>query len=207
MKNFVLILIYFAVSNLLAQTGAITDMRDGRKYKTITIGNNIWLREHLKYETKLSYFPNGNKKSRGTISMGNYYSSIELDSVCPKGWHVATIEDWEDYFEILLKNNALKDSLKIDTLPPNNAILKTINGLDLFKDSLLNLIPIGWVQGNKIKNQEALALWIINNQAKDNKYHAHIGPKGYIRHTHDHHIIARPKRIRKFAVRCVCENK
>jgi uncharacterized protein (TIGR02145 family) len=193
-------------TSVFCQTGIYTDPRDSNTYHTIVIGNKVWLRQHLRFETSLSYYPNFNH-SEGNIARGNYYSNQELDSVCPKGWHVATIDEWEDYIDTLLKIKGLsKNSLATKVFPaPNNSTAVTIKGFNILEDSLLNLDPIGWVEGKKIANESSLSLWVNQNHSADNKYHIHIGALGYVKHTHDHHVIDKPKRVRKFAVRCVCE--
>lgn len=191
-----------------AQIDTLTDLRDGKKYETIVIGNKRWMREHLRFETQHSYCPFFN---RGTddCKKGNYYLNMELDSICPKGWHVATIDEWEQYVQAMLRvNNIPANNVKYETFsPPKNLIMVTIKGLNLYEDSLLKLTPIGWVEGNKTANKGTLSIWVIDNRTHDKKYHIHLGKSNYIVHAHDHHIIDKPNKIRKFAVRCVCELK
>src|SRR6476660_1373737 len=101
MKLFVVILLFFTAKSAAAHNGSFVDPRDNKKYETIVIGKSIWFREHLRYETTLSYFPNFNN-GRGNAAKGNYYSNAELDNVCPAGWHVATLPDWEEYVAVVL---------------------------------------------------------------------------------------------------------
>ena len=206
MKILTVLVTLFIASKLAAQSDTVTDTRDNQKYQTIVIGKHIWFREHLRYETKQSYFPNFDK-TESSLARGNYYSNAELDRVCPKGWHVATLDDWEDYITILLANHQIpKDSVRTKILPaPNNSIVMSIKNLNILHDTLLHLAPIGWVEGNKIANDSTLTLWIVDNHSEDDRYHVHIGALGYVKHSHKHHVIDKLSRIRKFAIRCVCE--
>ncbi|MEO7923275.1 MAG: FISUMP domain-containing protein [Chitinophagaceae bacterium] len=190
-----------------AQTGVFTDERDGRQYKTIVIDGEKWFRENLRFQTSKSFCPNYNKDSSDCRD-GNYYSNSELSTVCPKGWHVATIPEWENYMRVLLKNHLINNGeLKYDSSDrlPNNGYAMQIDSAVLFNDTLLNLVATGWVEGLKLKRNQASSLWVIDTGGNDPKYHLHIGMKGFVKHSHEHHIFDKPRKIRKFPVRCVCE--
>lgn len=123
---------------------------------------------------------------------------------------MVTIEEWEQYVQAVLRRNNIQPGYVkyVTSAPPENLIMVTIKGLNLYEDSLLRLTPIGWVQGNKTAKERTLSIWVIDNRTNDKKYHIHLEKSNYlVVHTHDHHIIDKPDRIRKFAVRCVCESK
>ena len=93
----------------------VTDI-DGNEYKTAKIGNKIWMVENL----KVTHYRNGDSISFATDSASwvafksegaycylfdyfknmkhgclyNYYAISDKRNIAPKGWHVATIEDW-----------------------------------------------------------------------------------------------------------------
>jgi hypothetical protein len=122
---------------------------------------------------------------------------------------VATFDDLEGYIRHVAKLNNMPDSLILRTTSSNrdSSLLILIGNLNPLHDTLLKFLSTGWVEGNKLEKQKSLSLWIIDNRTRDEKFHAHIGPLGYIIHTHLHNIIDKPRRIRKFAVRCVCETR
>jgi uncharacterized protein (TIGR02145 family) len=67
------------------------DDRDGKKYKTIRIGNKIWLAENFAFEAKDGCW---------CYSGNFYYNWVTAINVCPKGWHLPSREE----FIALLKN-------------------------------------------------------------------------------------------------------
>lgn len=87
--------------------GTCTDTRDGRSYKTVTIGNTTeWFAENLKYS---GLSENGGADKIGIAYenaeamsdiFGRYYSWEEAtdkeNPVCPEGWRIPDAEDWLD---------------------------------------------------------------------------------------------------------------
>lgn len=198
----------FLLLSLLAkaQTDSFTDLRDGQQYQTIVIGDKQWFRENLRFQTHISFCPNYNKDS-SDCKNGNYYSNSELGTICPPGWHVATIPDWESFINKILKERDINGGvMKYDSSDKlKNAYSINMPAAHLLTDTLLKLYPTGWVEGLKLKNEKTLHLWVVDTKTMDGKYHLHIANFGFVKHSHEHHIIDAQKKIRKFPVRCVCE--
>ncbi len=83
--------------------GTFVDERDGQEYKYTTIGNQVWMAQNLNYETYYSMLHE--KEYKDCAECGHWYNlEINLpnrdvmDSVCPAGWKVPTIEDWNILF-------------------------------------------------------------------------------------------------------------
>ena len=116
--------IYDAVNNTL------TDLRDNRFYKTVTIGEHIWLAENLNYMPEDTA---GTIYSGGTVCGGGAQNSKEdsekcdifgrlylrkvalnkttasnRQGICPDGWSIPKKEDWEKLISHLGENVVLK---------------------------------------------------------------------------------------------------
>ena len=76
--------------------GSFTDPRDGKVYKTVKIGDQVWMAENLNIETDSSYCYNDSTKY--CSKYGRLYSWAVANSVCPEGWHLPTIDEFETLF-------------------------------------------------------------------------------------------------------------
>lgn len=210
--NVSLITIYLSALLLsLTPSDSFVDPRDGNEYDVVKVGSNWWFNENLLFESELCYCA-GKKKLKGKCRSANYYSNKELNSVCPEGWHVATRSDWEAYIDwILAQRNLSLDMLLMDTIPTPNStmMMKDTTGLlQLFSEAnLLQLGPDGWIQGKRHKKMESTTFWAVDAENGDYRFHFHISNDAVNKHAHDHNINDLPRRTRRFAVRCVCEDQ
>ena len=100
-------------SETSVSTGTITDPRDGRIYKTVTIGSQTWMAQNLNYETGNSYCY---KDSASYCSKyGRLYTWEAATTACLDGWHLPTEEEFETLFTAVGGQSIAGQKLKFAT--------------------------------------------------------------------------------------------
>jgi uncharacterized protein (TIGR02145 family) len=86
-------LIIFHYSNYAQETGTFTDSRDGKIYKTVKIGTQIWMAENLTFKVDSGCWAYNNDESN-VPKYGRLYTYEVAKNVCPAGWHLPSKDEW-----------------------------------------------------------------------------------------------------------------
>ena len=180
------------------EADSFTDPRDGHVYRTVKLGTRRWMAENLNYayndgvqsfcyldrEEYCDYIGRLYTWS-GAMAMDTKYDStynVKLDlphqGVCPEGWHVSTMEDWEDLIDYVDANNG-NESVAWNLMSnegwyfnarstrPNDIFMKTFD----FKESNRNLYGFNLMSGVRFYDGtydgigDSSLTWVATNDA------------------------------------------
>ena len=118
---------------------SVKDSRDGRVYKTVRIGEQVWMAENLNYADSVATpgLKGGswcidNDTANCNVAGRLYYWDAAVQGACLDGWHLPTKEEWVALLDTLGGANSAGKRLKSITGWDKNG-----NGVDDFGFSAL----------------------------------------------------------------------
>ncbi|MFO7656810.1 MAG: FISUMP domain-containing protein [Bacteroidales bacterium] len=170
------------------QTGAITDSRDGKTYKTIQMGTQWWMAENLKYSSVNSWFYQNDSITYSVY--GKLYNYESAQNACPLGWHIPSNTEWK----ILEYNIGITDTASTSEWHGTNEAYKLFLG-----GSMGFNIIFGGQYTNGFYNSEATiaGFWTSTQTVTSNAWY-----RGFNIERGDIHHYSFSKDSR-FSVRCI----
>jgi len=107
-----------------------TDPRDGKVYKTVKIGEQIWLAQNLNYEAEGSLCYDNDPAN--AEKYGRLYDFETAKKDCPHGWHLPSNDEWNTLVNAVGGEDTAGKYLKT-----NSGWIGSGNGTDSFGFSAL----------------------------------------------------------------------
>ena len=117
--------------------GIMTDSRDNKKYKTVIIGDQVWMAENLNYaDSAKTASLKGNNWCYDSVEKncdvtGRLYTWTAAKNICPTGWHLPSLKEWLTLINAVGGENTAGKELKSQTGWGSS------NGTDSFGFSML----------------------------------------------------------------------
>lgn len=91
---------------------SFTDPRDGKVYKTVTIGTQVWMAENLAYAPASGNYWAYDNDSNNVASYGYLYDWETALNVCPAGWHLPSDDEWTALTTYLMGDSVAGGKMK-----------------------------------------------------------------------------------------------
>jgi len=91
------------------ETGEFTDPRDGKTYKTVKIGEQVWFAENLNWEGAGVCY---NDDPDNGVKYGRLYTWNEALVAAPPGWHLPTDDEWQKLVDFAGGNDVAGNKLR-----------------------------------------------------------------------------------------------
>ena len=88
--------------------GTFRDSRDGKTYKTVEIGNQVWMGENLAYKPSTGNYWAYDNNSSNVAKYGYLYDWQTARNVCPTGWHLPSDAEWSQLTDFVGSEHGTK---------------------------------------------------------------------------------------------------
>ncbi len=144
------------------EVSTFTDPRDGKTYKTVKIGKQVWMAENLNYDAGEGCWCY-NKNSSNCEKYGRLYTWEAAKRAVPKGWHLPSKKEFET---LLKKYGGIREAYKHIILYGTSGFDAKLGGMCFGNDQEFQLI------GKKA------FFWTSSKEGKDRAWHFIVESNG-----------------------------
>ncbi|MDR1830530.1 MAG: fibrobacter succinogenes major paralogous domain-containing protein [Candidatus Fibromonas sp.] len=87
-----------------------TDPRDGKVYRTVKIGDQVWMAENLNFDCPGSKCYDNDPEN--AEKYGRLYNWEMANEICPPGWHLPSKEEWQTLVDFADSDGIAGEKLK-----------------------------------------------------------------------------------------------
>lgn len=165
----------FSIVIISCSKNGFKDERDGKVYKTVLIGNQVWMAENLNFdvgEGSWYYDENASNGSR----YGRLYTIESAKKAVPKGWHLPTEKEWLQLLEYMDEKEKIEKVSIFDQMVSNNEFNAFLAGYLMNKRNIrgkdkLVSVGMGNITGfwSSSENKKEPGLCFCSIDAQDKK--------------------------------------
>jgi len=137
----------YCINDVVKNKEEFIDDRDGKKYKYVPIGNQVWMAENLRYEASNIKCYNDNYDNCQTFGVFYHWAN----TACPSGWHLPNDAEWNKLIDFIGDDVGTK-------LKANSSLWISGKGTDDFSFTAL---PNGYYKNDFEKVGEEAVFWSV----------------------------------------------
>jgi uncharacterized protein (TIGR02145 family) len=165
-----------AISSVAQTTGTFKDERDGKIYKTVKIGTQIWMAENLAYDANKGCWAYNNDITN-VAKYGFLYNWETALTVAPDGWHLPTDTEWTILIKYLggdsiaggkLKSTTGWDSPNIGATNASGFSALPAGYINMLKSGLIGKYAFFW-SANESNDKSAWLRYLKTDDCQSNR--------------------------------------
>ena len=110
MKKFNITIIIALLTTIIVsgqERSTFIDNRDDKTYKTIQMGEQLWMAENLAYKPNYGNFWSYQNSQSNLNKYGYLYDYETAVNACPDGWHLPKDEEWNELIQHIYNDETI----------------------------------------------------------------------------------------------------
>ena len=163
----ILTLLLFVPLISFSQISSFVDSRDGKEYKSVKIGEQVWVAENLAFKADSGNYWAYNNDTNNISIYGFLYDWETANEVCPSGWHLPSRNEWSELFYYLGREDALEklkstSNWKVSGNGNNESGFNAIAGGEFYKGDYQYIDSIGSWWTSSSHGEVNTSYWTFN---------------------------------------------